>query len=225
MSQASASLTAADASVSEPDAAPARPNQRRQQREASRRKIIDAGIALFSLKGFEGTSIAEIAARAGLKKSLVMHHFSSKDKLWRECVDDVYARVDRFFRHEFGDRRPETVEDLKQLQRVYVRACFRFPGYVRIPLVEGSADNERVRWLAERHIRRHHEVRERACRRVAANSRIPYVHLKLAAMRTGWLQLLVANAPLYEHVAGKAMINENTMLEWSDELFDLIFGD
>lgn len=211
------------ASAPQPDVEAHRPNQRQQQKEASRRKILDAGIALFSLKGFEGTSIADIAEEAGLKKSLVMHHFEHKDRLWRECVDDIYGRVDRFSLQEFGSEPPKTLADLKRLQRVYVRACFRFPGYVRIPLVEGTADNERVRWLAERHIKRHHAFSNRAYRLVAKQTRIPYDRLKLATFRTGWLQLLVANMPLYEHVAGKAMITEKEMLKWSDQLFDLLF--
>ena len=211
------------APTAEPDAEAGKPNQRQQQKEASRRKILDAGIGLFSLKGFEGTSIAEIAERAGLKKSLVMHHFASKDELWKQCVDDIYARVDRFFLEEFGSREPETVPDLKRLQRVYVRACLRFPGYVRIPLVEGTADNERVRWLADRHIKRHHAFSAQAYNRVAKQARLPYDRLKHAAVRTGWLQLLVADMPLYEYVAGKAIVNEKEMLKWSDQLFDLIF--
>jgi AcrR family transcriptional regulator len=213
------------ASPPEQDLEPGKPNQRRQQKEASQRKILDAGIALFSLKGFEGTSIAEIAERAGLKKSLVMHHFASKDELWRQCVNDIYARVDRFFLEEFGRAQPETVADLKRLQRIYVSACFRFPGYVRIPLVEGTSDNERVRWLAETHIKRHHAFSDRAYNRVAKQARLPYDRLKHAAVRTGWLQLLVANRPLYEHVVGKAVVTEKEMLKWSDQLFDLIFDD
>lgn len=201
-----------------------RPNIRQQQKEASRRKVLDAGIALFSLKGFEGTSIAEVADRAGIKKSLVMHHFASKEALWRQCVDDVYARVDAFFLEEFGAAPPQTVADLKRMQRVYVRACFRFPGYVRIPLVEGTEDNERVRWLAERHIKRHHTFGAQAYKRVASKARLPFDRLKYAAFRTGWLQLLVADRPLYEQVAGSSVITEKEMLKWSDELFDLIFG-
>lgn len=216
---------ARSASSADHDAKAARPNQRQQQKAVSRRKILDAGIALFSLKGFEGTSIAEIADRAGLKKSLVMHHFTSKDQLWRDCVDDIYDRVDSFFREEFGSEPPRTVDDLRRLQRVYVRACFRFPGYVRIPLVEGTADNERVRWLAEQHIKRHHAFSSSAYRNVGRHTRIPYHRLKFAAVRTGWLQILVADMPLYEHVAGKAVITEKEMLKWSDQIFDLLFDE
>jgi hypothetical protein len=58
---------------------------------------------------------------------------------------------------------------------------------------------------------------------VAKQARLPYDRLKHAAVRTGWLQLLVANMPLYEYVAGKAIVNEKEMLKWSDQLFDLIF--
>lgn len=167
----------------------------------------------------------EIADQAGVKKSLVMHHFTSKEQLWRDVVDDIYADVDRFFADEVGLEAPQTLADLRRRQRTYLRACFRFPGYVRIPLVEGTVDNERVRWLAERHIRRHHESAEQAYKAVAKHSRLPYDRTKFAAIKTGWVQILVANKPLYDYVAGKVVVTEKEMLKWSDQLFDLIFRD
>jgi hypothetical protein len=84
-------------------------------------------------------------------------------------------------------------------------------------------DSERVRWLADRHIKRHHAFSEKAYARVSKDAKLPYDRLKHAAVRTGWLQLLVANMPLYERAAGKTVVTEKEMLKWSDELFDLIF--
>ncbi len=203
---------------------PQKLNQRQRQRETTRRKVMDAGIELFSLKGFLGTSIAEVADLAGVKKTLVMHHFGSKDQLWRDCVDDIFRRVDRFIREEFGREPPVTLEDFRRHQQIWIEACFRFPGYIRIPSVEGTVDNERVRWLAEKHILRSHMVHDEAFRLATESAGIPYDRMKLNAIRTGWVQLLVTNKPLYEHVGQKRFITESEMLKWSDELFDLIFG-
>jgi hypothetical protein len=84
-------------------------------------------------------------------------------------------------------------------------------------------DNERVRWLAERHILRSHMLHDQAFRQATERAGIPYDRMKLNAIRTGWVQLLVTNKPLYEHVGQKSFITESEMLKWSDELFDLIF--
>lgn len=45
-------------------------------------RILAAAEALFSQHGFDGASIHAIAARAGVSKANVFHHFSSKDALY-----------------------------------------------------------------------------------------------------------------------------------------------
>ena len=46
-----------------------------------RRDLLTAGRALFSEKGFDATSIREIAARAGCNLGLISHYFGSKEGL------------------------------------------------------------------------------------------------------------------------------------------------
>jgi len=45
-------------------------------------RILAAAEALFANRGFAGTSIQEIAAKAGVSKSNVFHHFKSKEELY-----------------------------------------------------------------------------------------------------------------------------------------------
>ncbi len=47
----------------------------------TRARILRAAAALFHAHGFEGTSMQQIAAAAGIRKSTVYHHFSSKQDL------------------------------------------------------------------------------------------------------------------------------------------------
>ena len=47
----------------------------------TKKRIIEAAIALFTEKGFHGTSIQEIAAHAGISKGAFYLHFKSKDAL------------------------------------------------------------------------------------------------------------------------------------------------
>ena len=46
-------------------------NTRQQQRQQTRTQILDAAIEVFARSGFEATSLAGIAARAGVKKALL----------------------------------------------------------------------------------------------------------------------------------------------------------
>lgn len=46
-------------------------------------KILKSARKSFLKKGFAGTSINDIATDAGIHKSLIYHHFGSKENLWR----------------------------------------------------------------------------------------------------------------------------------------------
>ena len=64
--------------------------QRRQQ-------LLDVGRALFAERGFEATSIEEIAARAKVSKPVVYEHFGGKEGLYAVVVDREMQRLLRNF--------------------------------------------------------------------------------------------------------------------------------
>ena len=49
-------------------------------------QLITVGRGLFAERGFEGTSVEVIAARAGVSKPIVYEHFGGKDQLYRDVV-------------------------------------------------------------------------------------------------------------------------------------------
>ncbi|MGW4165073.1 TetR/AcrR family transcriptional regulator [Streptomyces sp. NPDC004788] len=52
-----------------------------------REQLLDIGRTLFAEKGFEGTSVEEIAAKAGVSKPVVYEHFGGKEGLYAVVVD------------------------------------------------------------------------------------------------------------------------------------------
>jgi AcrR family transcriptional regulator len=52
-----------------------------------RLQLVDIGRRLFAEKGFEGTSVEEIAAKAGVSKPVVYEHFGGKEGLYAVVVD------------------------------------------------------------------------------------------------------------------------------------------
>jgi AcrR family transcriptional regulator len=62
-----------------------------------REQLLDIGRGLFGQKGFEATSIEEIAARADVSKPVVYEHFGGKEGLYAVVVDREMQRLlDRF---------------------------------------------------------------------------------------------------------------------------------
>ncbi len=58
-----------------------------------REQLLDVGRSLFAEKGFDGTSIEEIAARAGVSKPVVYEHFGGKEGLYAVVVDREVSRM------------------------------------------------------------------------------------------------------------------------------------
>ena len=58
-----------------------------------REQLLDVGRALFAEKGFDGTSVEEIAERAGVSKPVVYEHFGGKEGLYAVVVDREVRRL------------------------------------------------------------------------------------------------------------------------------------
>lgn len=67
----------------EPKKSPRARMSARQRRE----QLITVGRSLFAEKGFEGTSVEEIAARADVSKPVVYEHFGGKEGIYAVIVD------------------------------------------------------------------------------------------------------------------------------------------
>jgi TetR/AcrR family transcriptional regulator len=116
---------------------------RHRDPDATRSAILDAAEAIFLEKGFGNTATSEIAARAGVTKSLIHHHFGSKDGLWRE------VKTRRFV--DYGAKQLEMMRDtpatlglLRDSFEFYFRFMEANPQLVRILawlFLEGDKDD------------------------------------------------------------------------------------
>ncbi|MEE4297634.1 MAG: TetR/AcrR family transcriptional regulator [Wenzhouxiangella sp.] len=66
--------------------------------EATRQRILSAAMDLFVEKGYADVAMRQIAERSGVTKSLIHHHFGSKEALWKatkEAAFELYAGLQR----------------------------------------------------------------------------------------------------------------------------------
>jgi AcrR family transcriptional regulator len=69
-----------------------------------REQLLDVGRSLFAERGFDGTSVEEIASRAGVSKPVVYEHFGGKEGLYAVVVDrEVQRLLDTFNTALTGD--------------------------------------------------------------------------------------------------------------------------
>lgn len=142
---------------------PKRPPGRRPYQEGcctcTKTDIIDSARSFFALKGYDGTSVREIAEDARVNKAMIYYHFHDKRGLYRAVLshsldamqgiwdnriftgnasarDKICAYVDEFVRFHFNN------EELRRiLTREYSTA---------------GAKNENLQWIAKRYFSKNH---------------------------------------------------------------------
>src|ERR1700719_5290818 len=129
-----------------------RPRKRAEQQRsvATRAAILNAAIAEFAARGFEGASIRAIADRLGLQHPLITYHYRSKDILWRAVAEHAFAQI----RNEWDISAPEESElsPLERLRQEYTtlfRYTVAFPEFHRFLRQETLTNNPRLKWVAE----------------------------------------------------------------------------
>jgi AcrR family transcriptional regulator len=72
--------------------------------ERTRRTILDAALEVFAEHGYQGGSLRDVAARAGITDAGLLHHFPSKSAVLSAVLErrDEQAREDFPFEHADG---------------------------------------------------------------------------------------------------------------------------
>jgi AcrR family transcriptional regulator len=73
-----------------------------------REQLIDCAIDAVVELGFQGTSVAEVAQRAGVSKGVVTYHFAAKDDLIFAVVARIFDSVTEALERRLGGTSPET---------------------------------------------------------------------------------------------------------------------
>ena len=65
---------------------------RKENQVQTRKRLLDAGLEVFSRRGYYAASVDEIAAEAGFSKGAVYSNFSSKEDLFLALIDRRFTR-------------------------------------------------------------------------------------------------------------------------------------
>lgn len=71
--------------------------QLQEIREKTEKLILYTALELFAEKGFKGTTISDIAAKAGISKGLAYNYFSSKHDLMKTVLNLLIIEMEQLF--------------------------------------------------------------------------------------------------------------------------------
>lgn len=100
-----------------------------ESRSAGKRKVIvEAATRLFLEKGYDGTSMDDVAALAGVSKPTVYNHFADKERLYAEVIHATTDRVDALVRLVAG-----TLTDAEDLEAALTELAREFIAAIMHP--------------------------------------------------------------------------------------------
>ena len=103
----------------------------------TKQDILEAALELFSVQGFEATSISQIASAVGIRKASLYSHFDSKQAILDALVQEVleqYAMHSIFARADWEKDTgslPQTADDAVQMIQGQIRYILHDPAISR----------------------------------------------------------------------------------------------
>lgn len=200
-------------------------NKREIQRLKTRGRILEEALQMFAARGFEGSTLRDIAEAAGVNHALIKYHFENKDLLWREAVTLLFERMNR----EMAGPHPEDegvdyVTFIKNGIRRYVRYCARHPEHARIMVQESIRDNDRLKWAVKKFIRpQHDDVRKRFDESFARGiyPRIPITSLAYILVASSQMPFILA--PEIKHIYGTDTLDHAYVEAHADAMIEFFF--
>ncbi|MFC5069796.1 TetR/AcrR family transcriptional regulator [Flaviflagellibacter deserti] len=95
---------------------------REHKRRETLRRITDAGMCLFIEKGYEATTLDEIAAKAGISRRTFFYYFKSKDDILLSLQNGMGDMLVAALREEPQDKRP-----LHAIRDAILKVCAPIP--------------------------------------------------------------------------------------------------
>ncbi|MFP6832424.1 hypothetical protein PS925_04940 [Pseudomonas fluorescens] len=119
--------------------------------DRKREAIIQAAIAEFRANGFEVTSMDKIAATAGVSKRTVYNHFPSKEELFAEILNQLWARISAEQSVVYNRDQPLRDQLRQMLQaKVQLMADENFLTLARVAIAATIHSPERAQNMVER---------------------------------------------------------------------------
>ena len=195
-----------------------RPAHARLPGQARRHQIIETAAALFSQKGFGGTTTRQVAEAAGISETTIFKHFATKEDLYDAIIEAKTQTGAILESAEPAARRGDDAEVLRALAHGMIKRTQEDPTLMRLLLFSALERHALSDMFFRSRVKR---VDEFLCRyiagRVAAGAFRPVDPLQAAWNFIG----MIAYHLLYQEVFGQKPPAHLTTERAIDEMVDL----
>lgn len=135
--------------------------------------ILDAALAAFAERGYEGTSVREVARSLGVSHNLIPQRIGTKEQLWYAAVERGFAALTLTLVTAVDEL--DEAADLDRLRALVVRfieANAADPALLRIITQEAAAPGPRLDHLFTTYIGPVHEFGDDLLRRLKASGEV-----------------------------------------------------
>lgn len=198
----------------------------RRSADATRARILESAVELFSDLSFEGATTREIATRAGVTQPLLNYHFRSKDDLWQAAVDSLFEQLAAAMDARMeGLRGVDEVTSAKLRIREFVTFSARNPQLHRIISQECKSDGPRMDYLVDRHVRPLYDGTVELFERLARDGQVPPIPAAhLYYILTGAGPTMFVLGPECRRLSGLDPASDEVIEAHADAVCTLLFG-
>ncbi|MBV4418384.1 TetR/AcrR family transcriptional regulator [Clostridium tyrobutyricum] len=119
--------------------------RRQQEKEIKRKDIIDAAEHVFFSKGYESTSMDEVAKEAEFSKRTVYVYFRSKEQIYFEIMIRGYKLLIEMIKNSFQKSHPQNaIEDLRCIFFTFFRFSEDYPEYFKAIMEYETKDSDEI---------------------------------------------------------------------------------
>jgi AcrR family transcriptional regulator len=188
-------------------------------------RLLQAALAAFAEKGYDGTSVRELSRQLGVSHALLTARFSSKEGLWFAAMGHALAAVEDSWRRLADDPELDDLEALHQAVVSQVIFSAAHPEVLRIMSHEGAIDSPRIRYVVDHFVNPLRPFVERRIDRLVAVGRIrrvPYETIHYLVVQGGGAPY--ATPVETRLLGGSERPTEEEIRHHAETIADLIIG-
>lgn len=180
---------------------------------------------VFARDGYDGASLARIAADAGTQHPLILYYFRSKEGLWREIVTRIFSSFEIGYGSvEALTRDLDSLSALKMFCRAFTRFSARYPDHIALVLNEVRGETERLDWIVE-NIRPLHQMFNRLASQAIEDGLIkPVPPAHMINLLIGAASTFFASRPLVQRVYGIDPLDEEAVMAHTEWVIETLFS-